>query len=323
MRTHQMSPAQSEEVITKLLEVCYSHYIYNETQVQIAEKMGVSKAKICKMIAKAKALGLFTITVNDPIQASEALSEKLVARFSLRKVVVVPMLRYGLGNIIKQLGEAGSTLLAGVVSHHDVVGISGGAALYEMVKAFPTLPVHEVTIVPLLSGYTETEASTRGTEIAYILSEKLGARTANIPIPGLASSPEEALVFRENPIVKNSMSLIRRCNIGVFGIGTANRDASLYKGGFLDDQLLSELQREKAIGCIGFSFYDADGNPCIEFNARNIGWSLDDIKQIPMAIGVSGGNLDKAKAVRGALLGRYIDTLVTDKITAEYLLDNS
>lgn len=318
--TPKTKETSREEDLADLLDVCYSHYVYNETQSQIAELMGVSRAKVCKMIAKAKARGLFTININDPLQTASDLAERLVRRYDLRNARVVPVPRYGIKNVVGHLGQAAARLLQEMIRPHDVIGISGGAALYETVIHFPHLPVENATVVPLLNGYAETEASTRGTEIAFMIAEKIGAKIVTMPIPGLARTPEEALMFRNNPTVKSSMTWIRKCNIGLFGIGTANHDASLYKGGFLDDDLLLELRRENAIGCIGFSFFDADGNPCEQFNSRNIGWTLEDVRHIPIAIGISGGTPEKAAAVRASLLGRYIDILVTDQITAEILL---
>lgn len=308
------------ESLADLLDVCYSHYVYDETQGQIAELMGVSRAKVCKMIAKAKARGLLSITINDPIQTASGLARDVADKYGLRNVKVVPVPRYGIKNVTSHLGKAGARLLQEMLRKHDVLGVSGGAALFELVKSFPPMPVEGATVVPLLNGYAETEVSTRGTEIAFMMAEKIGAQIVNMPIPGLAGTPEEALMFRANPTIKSSMQWIRKCNIGLFGIGTANPESSLYKGGFLDDALLAELRRENAIGCIGFSFFDTEGNPCTGFNSRNIGWTLEDVRQIPLAIGVCGGTPEKAVAVRGALKGRYIDILVTDQITAELLM---
>lgn len=308
------------EDLNELLDVCYSHYIYNETQSQIAHQMGVSRAKICKMLAKAKARGLFSIRINDPIRTANDLADALSERYNLRTAKVIPVPRYGARDVIGQLGQAAADLLRTLLRGHDILAISGGVALYETVKRFEPMPLENSRVVPLLSGFAETESSTRGTEIAFAMAGKIGAEIINMPIPGLATTPEEALMFRANPIVKGSMAWIRKSNIGLFGVGTADHESSLYKGGFLDDSLLEELGREKAVGCIGFSYFDAEGNPCADFNSRNIGWTLEDVKQIPLVIGVSGGTLEKAVAVRGALLGGYLDILVTDQITAETLL---
>jgi DNA-binding transcriptional regulator LsrR (DeoR family) len=46
---------------------------------------------------------------------------------------------------------------------------------------------------------------------------------------------------------------------------------------------------------------------------------LEEIKQLPLVVGVSGG-ASKYQAILSALRGRLIDVLVTDNITATRLL---
>jgi len=66
---------------------------------------------------------------------------------------------------------------------------------------------------------------------------------------------------------------------------------------------------------------DRDGNVCpIELNQRVIGITVDKIKAIPNVIAVAGGT-EKQDAILAALKGGYINVLVTDEKTAEFLLN--
>lgn len=315
-----MAKNGTEDRLGDLINVCYSHFIYEETQSEIAEKMGVSRAKVCKMIAQAKSMGLFTITINDPLKKIEELGRKLKDKYSLRGVKLVPVPKFGVNNVLQRLGYATSELLASSLKDNDVLGIAGGSTLYEMVNYVEPMNISNLIIVPLLGGYAETEAATHGTEIVYRISDKLGANIINMPVPGLAQNAEEARLFMSNPIISRSMAWMSKCSIALFGIGTANPSGSFYRAGVLTDALVEELRGEKAAGCVCFNFYDSEGNPCEEFNSRIIGITLDDIKRIPISIGVAGGSPEKVAAVRGALVGKYINFLVTDQITAESLL---
>lgn len=311
-----------EDELSDLISVCYSHYIYDETQSQIAEKMGVSRAKVCKMIAKAKSRGLFTIQINDPLKHVRGLSDRLAEKYGLRMVKVVPVPKYGAISVLERLGRAAAEVFTSLLRNEDIIGVSGGSALYEMLLKMDEVPVDNTTIVPLLGGYAETETSTRGTEIAYRIAEKLRARIINMPVPGLARDSEEAAIFCANPIVKKSMEWMRKCTIAVFGIGTVDHEGSLYKGGFLNDLLVDELAEENAAGCICFSCYDINGAPCERFNSKIIGMSLKDIVHIPLTIGVAGGSQNKTDAILGAIRGGYLNVLVTDQVTAEHLLEH-
>jgi DNA-binding transcriptional regulator LsrR (DeoR family) len=64
----------------------------------------------------------------------------------------------------------------------------------------------------------------------------------------------------------------------------------------------------------------ADGRPVgSPLDDRVIGIELGQLKRVPRAIGVAGGP-GKTAAVRAALLGGWINCLITDRPTAERLL---
>lgn len=315
-----MPKSGTEDRLSDLINVCYSHFIYEETQGEIAEKMGVSRAKVCKMISQAKTMGLYTITINDPLKQVEELGRKLKEKYDLRGVKLVPIPKFGVNNVLQRLGQATSELLTSSLRDNDVLGIAGGSTLYEMVNFVEPMNISNLVIVPLLGGYAETEVATHGTEIVYRVSDKLGATIINMPVPGLAQNAEEARLFMSNPIISRSMAWMQKCSIALFGIGTPNQSGSFYKAGVLTDALVKELNKESAAGCVCFNFYDSEGNPCKKFNSRIIGISLDDIKRVPISIGVAGGVPEKVGAIKGALVGKYINVLVTDQITAESLL---
>ncbi len=316
-----MAKNDSSDKLTDLINVCYSHFIYEETQSEIAEKMGVSRAKVCKMIAQAKSMGLYTITINDPVKKAETLSRQLQEKYNLRGIRIVPIPKFGIKNLLQRIGITAAELLSTLVRDNDIIGIAGGTTLYEMIHNLDTINVANSFIVPLLGGYPETETATGGAEIAYRMAEKLGSSIITMPVPGLAQSAKEAQVFLSNPIVQRSMNWMQKCSIALFGIGTPSALSSYYNAGVLTDELVGELRGENAVGCVCFNFYDAAGNSCEKFNSRIIGASLDDIKHIPITIGVAGGAPEKVPAIRGALLGNYLDFLVTDQITAAALVE--
>ena len=83
---------------------------------------------------------------------------------------------------------------------------------------------------------------------------------------------------------------------------------------------LTELTDLGAVGDMSLRFFDAKGAPVITpLNERVIGMTLDEIKASRRVVAVAGGPR-KVAAIRGAMLGGYIDVLITDHFTAERLL---
>jgi DNA-binding transcriptional regulator LsrR (DeoR family) len=94
-------------------------------------------------------------------------------------------------------------------------------------------------------------------------------------------------------------------------------------GSIISRAELDELLRKGTVGDIALRYYDADGE-CIEseINDRIIGMTLEQIKQVPRVVGVSGGP-QKVDAIRAALRGRLINVLITDSVTAGKLLEDA
>jgi DNA-binding transcriptional regulator LsrR (DeoR family) len=79
------------------------------------------------------------------------------------------------------------------------------------------------------------------------------------------------------------------------------------------------LRRAGAVGDICLRFFDATGAALdSELDERVVGISTEDLKRIPRKVGVAGGER-KFEAIRSAVLGHWIDVLITDLETARRL----
>ncbi|HEU0256805.1 MAG TPA: sugar-binding domain-containing protein, partial [Microbacteriaceae bacterium] len=82
----------------------------------------------------------------------------------------------------------------------------------------------------------------------------------------------------------------------------------------------STLLATGAVGDVCLRFFDADGRPTItELDERVLGIGRQTLLAVPRRIGIAGGERKHA-AIRGALLGGWINILITDKQTALALL---
>ena len=76
-----------------------------------------------------------------------------------------------------------------------------------------------------------------------------------------------------------------------------------------------------AVGDVCLRYFDDRGEPVrSEFDQRLVGITRDELRHIPRRIGVAGGSR-KFAAIRAALLGRWINVLITDLVTAVRLID--
>jgi DNA-binding transcriptional regulator LsrR (DeoR family) len=86
---------------------------------------------------------------------------------------------------------------------------------------------------------------------------------------------------------------------------------------------LRTVREAGGIGDIGLRFLCEDGVPVRStLDERVIGIELEQLQRVPRAIGVAGGP-GKTAAIRAALLGGWINCLITDRFTGERLLEAS
>ena len=80
------------------------------------------------------------------------------------------------------------------------------------------------------------------------------------------------------------------------------------------------LQSAGAVGDVCLHFFDGEGKPVeTPLDERVIGMSLEQLRHAKRTVGIAGGKR-KLAAIRGALRGKWINVLITDRATAEGLL---
>ena len=66
-------------------------------------------------------------------------------------------------------------------------------------------------------------------------------------------------------------------------------------------------------------FFDAQGKQCL-VEPGVIGISLEQLRSLDQVIGIAGGE-EKVMAILSALRGGYLNTLITDTVTAQAVLE--
>jgi DNA-binding transcriptional regulator LsrR (DeoR family) len=142
-----------------------------------------------------------------------------------------------------------------------------------------------------------------------------------LPAPGIVGAPEAIPILREDRYVRDAMAMFDQVTIAIVGIGTVEPSGLLASSGnIFSPEELDMLRDAGAVGDICLRFFDAAGRPSLTpLDERVIGMTLDQLRQVKRAVGIAGGKR-KLNAIRGALRGRLINVLITDRFTAQDLL---
>ena len=110
------SPAREDDAEAARIRArtVWYYFVGGLTQQEIADRLGITRLRVNRIIGQARTDGSVRIEVRLPLGDCIALEEALRGRFRLREVRVVPSLpAYEDGQRV--IGEAAGTLLAGLL----------------------------------------------------------------------------------------------------------------------------------------------------------------------------------------------------------------
>jgi DNA-binding transcriptional regulator LsrR (DeoR family) len=298
------------------------YYVQELTQIEIGQRLGMSAAKVSRLLKQAREAGMVEVTIRAPCQHLSDLESRLKAVFALSGAVVIPNVPLETSVYSRTLGLAGAEYLGERVRDGDIVGIGGGTAMHAVAQSLESSRVKRVEVVPIL-GAVQGSPSTDVNLLAAELAHRLGGRAYQLHAPAFADTPEHRDLLMSVGPIKEVLDIARRANIVFMGIGTVDHARSR----FVDFTALSAADMKyiasscNGVGEIAARVYDIEGCPCAEEYARRVvGLSLEELREIPMVVGVAA-TATKAVPIYGALRGGYLNTLVTDEAAARGVLE--
>jgi DNA-binding transcriptional regulator LsrR (DeoR family) len=304
----------------QLVKVSSLYYIDGCTQAEIANKLGVSRPVISKLLQKAKDEGIVNIYIKDESVRTVELEQQLEKHFGLSDAIVVP--NNGLTSEMakRAIGQAGAGYFSQNMRGIKGIGISWGATLSCLVQEYPYERREDINVVPLEGGMGVKNGEIHANQLANELAKKINGYCTYLYVPAIVETEElkERLMAMQD--IETVLQSGRNVDIALIGIGNPYKDSTLMKIGYLKETDLSHLHEMGVVGDIGFRFFDKQGNQINDsINNRVIGISLEELKKIKKVIAVVEGE-HKAESVLGALRGKFIDVLIIDEQTAGVVL---
>lgn len=306
-------------LITKVARLYYDQEL---TQPEIAAQLDLSQATVSRLLKRAREEGIVRVTVNVPYGAYPLLEEQLQNRYELKEAVVVDSVEEG-EQLLRDIGSAAAYYLETTLRPGDLIGISSwSATLLAMVDALHPPPrISNVRVLQILGGLGNPSAKVYASRLIDRLASLVRGEAVLLPAPGVVSSPDAVSILRSDPYVRQAIDLFGEVTIALVGIGTVEPSGLLASSGNIYSPAeLAMLQSAGAVGDVCLHFFDGEGKPVeTPLDERVIGMSLEQLRHAKRAVGIAGGKR-KLAAIRGALLGKWINVLITDRATAEGLL---
>jgi DNA-binding transcriptional regulator LsrR (DeoR family) len=314
-----MTPTPLLRLMTKVARLYYEQGL---RQAEIADRLDISQSRVSRLLKQAEKEGIVRITVAVPQGFHAELEDRLQAMYGLREAVVVDCDRDEDQDALRAVGTAAASYLETTLTAGEILGISSWSEtlLVMLDNMHPQAQSSAEAVVQILGGAGNPAAEGHATRLTSRLAQLVGGEARFLPAPGVVGSRRSAKALLDDPFVAAAMRWMEEITLAVVGIGALTPSKLLAaSGNVFTEEELHKLHELGAVGDICLRFFDADGVPVASaLDERVIGLDLDGLKRPRRAVGVAGGPR-KYSAIQGALRGRFVNVLITDRFTAERL----
>lgn len=317
-----MPDLESLRIMTKVARLYHTKGI---RQTEIAARLGISQARVSRLLQAAEQAEIVRTVVVIPDGLHAEVEEAIEERYSLTQVHVVDGLDEDETHITDDLGSAGAALVGTLPLAGRTVGYtSWSRSLRAMVSELePARQVEGTRVVEMLGDVGPPRMQHEATRSTQRLADRIGGEALFLRVPGVVASQRmRTAVVASDAHVREALDALDELDVALVGIGTCEVDPPLVPGdNFFSLEQLAHAKSLGAVGQVNLRFIDVDGRPVdAGFDDLVIGVTLHQLAATGRRIAVAGGRA-KYEAVRAAVRGGWIDTLVTDEVTAARLRD--
>jgi DNA-binding transcriptional regulator LsrR (DeoR family) len=229
-------------------------------------------------------------------------------------------------DLTTDLGQAAAPFVAAALASEPAVRTVGftswSRTLRHMVEVMRPIRSTTSYIVEMLGDLGPPTLQQDVAHMTRRFATLTGAHPAFLRVPGVVPGPaiREALL-RQDPHAREVVRMLDTLDLALLGIGPCEVVSPLQPGdNYFTQEQLDEARSLGAVGQVCLRFLDAEGRPvATTLDDLVVGVTVEQLRRARNRWAVAGGEA-KYAVLRAALVGHWIDRLVTDTATADHLL---
>lgn len=306
-----------------LARVAHLYYVLGETQQVIAQRLGMTRIRVHRLLAEARETGVVQVQIRSQTGATLALEHQLAERFGLSACRVTPSDESADRSLSQIVGSYAAPFVAPMLQPPLTVAMAWGVTLQSLAGAIEPVPAsgdagETVTVVPLLGSLSRRSSIDRY-EAGTLLAQRLHAECYYLPGPIFTDTRASREAILQQPLAQEVIAKALSADLALASVGGTDC-GTLRSVGYFSDAVFAEVLALGAIGNFLGYFMDAQGrivdhpaNECV------VGVHPFDLSGVPCRVLVSGG-ASKTPMMRMLLERGTFTHLVTDAATGRALL---
>jgi len=297
--------------------VARRYYFDEVSKSDIAAELGLSRFKVARLLDHAKATGLVRIELDYRGELNLDLSARLASAYGLRHSIVIDSAQDDEDVLRVNLGRAAAELLSEIVTEDDVLGLAWARSLMAMRSSLARLA--PCPVVQLSGALSRPDVEESSIELVRDVARTSAGPAYFFYAPMIVPDAATAQVLRTQPEVARAYEMFPRLTKAVVGLGAWEAGLSTVADAVDDDQRRAMYDSGVRAELSGIQL-DGEGNVVeTALTERLVGIGAEQLRAVPDVIAIVYGTA-KAAAVRAALRGGVVNSLVTHAAMAEELL---
>ncbi len=329
--------AEAHEDQALMARAAWLYYVAELNQEATAQRLGITRARVNKLLSDARDSGLVSIRINDADVGMLPVEQAIRARFGLEFCVCTPALLGAEAGeatpgpdgreataaraVLQRFAFRGVGMAA--ASHlkrhlqdkrDAVVGTGWGRTLQQMTLNLAGVSAPRARFISLMGSLT-ANSSYNPFEVVHALARTTGGEGYVLPVPFIADTAAARDVLLSQQIVQQALAIARSTTVAYISIGELTERSLLRTQRMISAGELAALRAAGAVGDTNGLFFDDQGRPVShELNERTIALGFDDLRKTSVIALVAG--LEKRAAATAFLSSGIARGLIIDGDTA-------
>jgi DNA-binding transcriptional regulator LsrR (DeoR family) len=290
--------AEAQETEMLMARAAWLYYVAGLNQEAAAKRLGITRARINKLLADARESGLVSVQINQANVGLLPVEEALRSRYRLDLCICTPELGVTAGDgeallrayAFRAVGMAAAAHLKRHLQENRtaVVGTGWGRTLEQMTLNLAGVSAPGARFISLMGSLTANSAY-NPFEVVHALARTTGAEGHVLPVPFIADSQADRQVLLSQRSVQQALALARETSVAYISIGELTETSLLRRQGMISAGELASLRAAGAVGDTNGLFFDRSGAPVEhELNDRTIALGLEDLRRTTAIALVAG-----------------------------------
>jgi DNA-binding transcriptional regulator LsrR (DeoR family) len=300
--------------------VARRYYLDGASKSEIAAELGLSRFKVARMLDRARTSGLVRIELHYEGEIDLDLSVRLATEYGLRRCLVIDSPEDDEALLRANVGRVAAGLLAEIIDKDDVLGLAWSRTLMAMRSALTTLA--PCAVVQLTGALWRPDVDEGSIELVRDV-----ARIANGPAfcfyaPMILPEAGTARSLRAQTEVAQAIDRFGELTKAIITIGAWARGQSTVADAISETEYMQHERLGTCAELCGIQL-DSDGNVLTTaLSERIVGIGPEQLRAVPEIVAIAYGT-PKARAVRAAVRGGFVTSLITHGSLARELLELS